>query len=465
MEKIYITDMTLSTCSHELSFKEKLEIAKYLDKMNVDILELPALENLKTDALYARTVATTVTNCGVSLPIGYTNETLNSAWANIQKAKHPRLRLDVPLSTVQMEYICHKKPAAVLTMIEEQIKNAKALCDDVDFTALDATRAEPAFLKNAIRLAIANGATVITVCDTAGIMLPDEFARFIEAVKAVVPELSGVRLASLCKNDLSLSAACAMSSVRAGCTELKAAVGTDTYTDILSIAQIIASRGVDLGYTCGINTMQMNRLSKQIERIIYTPEQGSAEISALPASNGEEFLLTEHDGMEEVNKAAAHLGYDLSEDDLNKVYASFKAIADKKDVSIRELDAIIASVALQVPPTYKLVSFVINSGNLMSATSNIVLDKNGKSLRGLSVGDGPIDASFLAIEQIIGTHYELDDFQIQAVTEGREAVGSALVKLRHSGKLYSGSGISTDIIAASIHAYINALNKIVYEEN
>ncbi len=456
--------MTLSTLTHELSFKEKLETAKFLDKMNVDVLELAELENLKTDALFARTVATTVTSCAVSLPVGFSRETLDNAWANIRKAKHPRLRLDVPVSTVQMEYICRKKPAAVLAMIEELIKAAKDVCDDVEFTALDATRAEPEFLIKSIKLAIACGAATVTVCDSAGVMLPDEFARFIEKLLSDIPALSDVRLAALCKNELSLSAACAMSAVKAGCMELKAAVGTSVYTDITALAQIISSRGDDLGLNCGINTMQMNRLSKQIERIIYAQEQTSPEITTLSAGS-DEFTLTGQDSMEAVNKAAAHLGYDLSEDDLNKVYTSFKAIADKKDVSTRELDAIIASVALQVPPTYKLVSFVINSGNLMSATSNIVLDKNGKALRGLSVGDGPIDASFLAIEQIIGTHYELDDFQIQAITEGREAVGSALVKLRHAGRLYSGSGISTDIIAASIHAYINALNKIVYEEN
>lgn len=118
-----------------------------------------------------------------------------------------------------------------------------------------------------------------------------------------------------------------------------------------------------------------------------------------------------------------------------------------------------------MPPTYELKSFVINSGNVINATANIILQKDGEILRGLSAGDGPIDAAFLAIEQIAGCHYELDDFQIQAVTRGREALGSTLIKLRSKGKLYSGNGISTDVIGASIHAYINALNKIVYEEN
>jgi 2-isopropylmalate synthase len=129
-----------------------------------------------------------------------------------------------------------------------------------------------------------------------------------------------------------------------------------------------------------------------------------------------------------------------------------------------ELDAIIASTAMEVPATYQIVNYVINSGNVITATANLLLSRNGEEVRGVGIGDGPIDAAFQAIEQVIGHHYELDDFQIQTVTEGRDAMGSALVKLRAGGRVYSGNGISTDIIGASIRAYISALNKIVYEE-
>ena len=149
-----------------------------------------------------------------------------------------------------------------------------------------------------------------------------------------------------------------------------------------------------------------------------------------------------------------------------KVYEAFCRIAEKKEqVSSKELDAIIASAALQVPPTYKLDTFVITSGNTISSTAHIKLTKNGEPMEGVSIGDGPIDAAFVAIEQITGCHYELDDFQLQSVTEGREAMGQTIVKLRSGGKVYSGKGISTDIVAAGIHAYLSALNKIVYEED
>ena len=123
-----------------------------------------------------------------------------------------------------------------------------------------------------------------------------------------------------------------------------------------------------------------------------------------------------------------------------------------------------ASAALQVPPTYRLTNYVINCGNIISASAHLKIAKGEEILEGISLGDGPIDAAFHTIEQILGLHYELDDFQIQAVTEGREAMGETIVRLRSNGKVYSGRGISTDIVGASIHAYISAINKIVYEE-
>jgi 2-isopropylmalate synthase len=166
-----------------------------------------------------------------------------------------------------------------------------------------------------------------------------------------------------------------------------------------------------------------------------------------------------------VAKAVEGMGYDLSQEDVTKVYEAFLQIAQKKDrVSTKELDAIVASAAMQVPATYKLHTYVITSGNSISATAHIKLLKDGQPVEGVYIGDGSIDAAFLAIEKITGCHYELDDFQLQAVTEGREAMGQTIVKLRAGGKVYSGRGISTDIVGAGIQAYLSALNKILYEE-
>ncbi|MBQ0042169.1 MAG: 2-isopropylmalate synthase, partial [Lachnospiraceae bacterium] len=179
----------------------------------------------------------------------------------------------------------------------------------------------------------------------------------------------------------------------------------------------------------------------------------------------EEEILTIHDDKEAVIKAVNKLGYDLSEDDGDAVFEAFKRIAAKKEkVTSRDLDAIVATNAMQVPSRYKLESYIANTGNKIASMVHVILEDGASIKDGISVGAGPIDAAFLAIEQIIGRHFELDDFQIRAVTEGKEAAGEAIVKLRSEGKVYSGKGLSTDIIGASIRAYLNALNKIVYEE-
>ena len=159
------------------------------------------------------------------------------------------------------------------------------------------------------------------------------------------------------------------------------------------------------------------------------------------------------------------LGYELSDSDIGSVLKALKHVCDKKGaVGSKEFEALIASFAMQAPSTYHFETYTTTSSNASSSMSQVTLKCNGETICGVSNGDGPIDSAFRAIEQCIGHHYELDDFQVQAVTEGKGALGSALVKLRNNGKLYSGNGTSTDIVSASIRAYINALNKIVFEE-
>ena len=169
--------------------------------------------------------------------------------------------------------------------------------------------------------------------------------------------------------------------------------------------------------------------------------------------------------MSDLCRFVTSLGYDLSDKDLGTVFSETQKVCAKKGaVGAKELEAIIASFAMQTPSTYHLESYLANSSDTTTSMARVTLTKDGEELMGIGSGNGPIDSAFRAIEQSIGHHYELDSFQIEAVTEGKEALGSALVKLRSNGRLYSGNGLSTDIISASIRAYINAVNKIVFEE-
>ncbi len=467
MNSIIITDMTMRqnmrNADFSLSFREKIELSKLLDRLGVSAVETTPISESRIDSLLIKSIASAVKESIVAVPVGLSEANVDHAVKALEEAVHPRLVIEAPVSAVQMEYLASKKPAALLEAIEAVTAKAAALVDDVEFAAEDATRADMAFLKQALETAISAGAKTVTLCDAAGDMLPHEFAAFLMDVRKNVPELDKVALGVDCSNKLSMADANAVAAItRGGAGQIKAASYNLNSISLEHIAFLIGTRGESLNAFTSVHTTQLHRAVTQIERLCRTGSAGSSDKGSAEDSG---VYLTAHDDMESVLKAVAQLGYELSEEDSVQVYEAFSRIAARKDkVSTRELDAIVASAALQVPPTYELVTYVINTGNQINASAHMKLRKNGEILEGISLGDGPIDASFHTIDEIVGFHYELDDFQIQSITEGREAMGEAIVKLRAGGKLYSGQGISTDIVGSSIHAYLNALNKIVYEQ-
>ena len=459
MKMIRISDMTMKQAGEGfcLSFKEKIELAKLLDKLGADIIELEGISNPRVDALRIKSIAAVVTNSTVAVPVALNQQSVDATWNALQQAKKPRLQVCAPVSSVQMEYLFHKKPDAMLEAITKTVAACKAVCADVEFIADDATRADEAYLLSAISAAAEAGATTITVCDTAGTMLPAEFAAFIRKIKSQCAVPVGVA----CVDTLSMADACVIAAIAEGASEVKAAAYPLQNANLAAIAKLIVAKGDALGAECAVRVTQLNRT---IDQIAWMCQSGKA-VAAADEADDSGIYLTVHDDITAVAKVVETMGYDLSEEDINKVYEAFRQIADKKEkVSAKELDAIVASAAMQVPSTYKLDTYVVTSGNAVSATAHIKLTRNGEPMEGVYMGDGAIDAAFSAIEKITGCHYELDDFQLQAVTEGREAMGQTVVKLRAGGKVYSGRGISTDIVGAGIRAYLSALNKIVYEE-
>ncbi len=465
MKTVHISDMTLSF-SRGLSFKEKIEIARKLDQLKVDCIHMPKIENVKTDSLLIRTVSSFAEHSVLAVEVGTTAEEVKTAAAAISGAKHGRLIVRLFVSPVQMEYTYHKKAPKMLALMQELFAAACAAADDVEFFAEDATRAEPRFLSDAVAAAAACGVKSVTLCDNEGVLLPDEFSAFVASVKRDIPALAGLRTAILCKDTNGMATASAAMALRAGADEVKCAVGQSEIPALATFAGILERSGSRLGFVSGINQNELYRLTRQIEWIVSKGASASPSASAVATANESGRLYDKNDTEETVAQAVRMLGYDLSPEDMTAVYEEFCRVADKKKtVTEKDIDAVVASVALAVAPTYNMESYVINNGNVIASSAQITLRNGDELLSGIAMGDGPIDAAFRTLEQIIGTHYELDDFQIQSVTEGREAVGQAVVRLRSDGKLYSGNGISTDIIGASIRAYLNAVNKIVYEEN
>ena len=468
MNTIKIIDMTLREpgkhTSQSLSFKEKLEVARSLDRIKLDVIELPAIGTAKADQLSNKTIASMVgTTLSAAVEVGC--GTIEETWESIRSARHPQLNLLVPVSTVQMEYTCHKKAPAMLEVITEQVKLCRFFCENVEFSAVDATRAETDFLYEAVRTAIAAGADRVTLCDSAGIFLPGEFVDFVKGLKENVPEMENVELYVEVSDEMGMGIACAAAAIEAGANGVKCTAVPAGFPTLEQAATLVQKKGADLDIASTVKTTDLQRTIAQLSRILEPEDESGSPKRDFAPGEIAGVTLDAGDEIGEVIKVIQQMGYDLSEEDNAKVYEAFLRVASKKHfVGTRELDAIIASTAMQVPSSYRIKNYVINSGNVITATANVLLEKNGDEVRGVGVGDGPIDAAFDAIEQIIGHHYELDDFQIQTVTEGKDAMGSALVKLRADGKVYSGSGISTDIIGASIRAYISALNKIVYDE-
>ena len=463
MANIRISDMTMKQVAEgfSLSFKEKIELAKLLDKLGVSVIELEGMENPRVDSLRIKSIAAAVKNSVVAVPVSLNKESVQSVWNALQIAKAPRLQVVASVSAVQMEYLYHKKPDAMIAAIADTVGSCAEVCKDVEFVAEDATRSDFAFLCKAVEAAISAGAITVTLCDTAASLLPEEFGDFVDEVVEAVPALKGITLGVRCSDGLSMAVSASVAALCSGAGEVKTAAYPIGTADLAQVAKIIAVRGDGFGWTTSVQTTQLSRIVGQISRMCQTgkviTDNAEAEDTGI--------YLTAHDDIAAVSKVVEGLGYDLSEEDVAKVYEAFCQIAGKKEkVSAKELDAIVASAAMQVPATYTLDTYVITSGNTISATAHIKLLKNGQPVEGVYIGDGSIDAAFKAIESITGCHYELDDFQLQAVTEGREAMGQTVVKLRAGGKVYSGRGISTDIVGAGIAAYLSALNKIVYEE-
>lgn len=469
MKTIRICDVTLATDSGEgkagFTFREKIEVAKLLDRLAVSVIDLGTVTAAPADSLLVKSVASQVKESTVAVCPGLDDAVIPAIWEALREATHPRLQVRAAMSTARMEYVYHKKADGMRQAAVQAITACRALCEDVEFIAEDATRADTDYLCAMLADAITAGATTVTVCDTAGVMLPDEFGCFIGRLYAQVEQLPTVTLGVCCSDAYQMANASAVAAVKAGAGEIKAAAVAADTVSLEGIAKLLSAKADAMDVTCPVRITQIHKILQDIEKQCSKSADEKSPFDDGVRTYPEDMVFTAGDGIEDIVKGAAYLGYDLSDADKMLIWKAFCDVVQKKDsVSIGELEAIIAAEAMQVPATYTLENYSVTTGNAVDILAHVKLCRDGEHFDGLSLGDGPIDAAFLAIEQITGHHYELDDFQIKAVTEGREAMGQTVVKLRSGGKVYSGRGLSTDIIGSGVAAYVNALNKILYEE-
>jgi len=501
-KRIKIFDTTLRDgeqspgCS--MNLKEKIQMAKQLERMKVDIIEAGFAISSPGDFKSVRAVAETVKESIVASLARTTKEDIDRAWEAVSVAARPRIHTFIATSPIHMEYKLRLMPDQVEEQAVAMVKHAKGYCADIEFSAEDATRSDPAFLARIFNGVIKAGATTINIPDTVGYTVPDEFYEFLIKVRELCPALDNVDISVHCHNDLGLGVANSLAAIKAGATQVETTInGIGERAGNAAMEELVMAlrtRKDIFQAETNIVTTEIMRASKLLTTITgvkvqpnkaivgenaFAHEAGIHQHGVLknketyeimtPESIGltkNSMVLGKHSGKHALRSKAKELGFDLTEEALERAFERFKIIADKKkQIYDGDIEALLSKEALQVPKTYQIKSFVINSGNSITSTAVIEAIKDDKVIEKVSRGDGPIDAAFRTIGKIVGKQMRLEDYQLHSVTEGMDALGDALVKISSNGKSYAGRGLSTDVIEASIHAYINAVNKMIYEES
>lgn len=499
MKQILLFDTTLRDGEQApgctLNTHEKLEFARQLERLGVDIIEAGFPVSSPDDFAAVAAVASQITSCTIAALCRCVRGDIETAAKALATAKHPRLHLFIATSDLHLAVKLCLTREQVLERIRDCVTYAKTLCADVQFSAEDATRSDRGFLLQCFDLAVQCGATTINIADTVGYNTPDEMYDLTKYVNDNLQGRDSITLGIHCHNDLGMAVANSVAALRAGATHVEGTInGIGERAGNAALEEIVMAihtRSETLGMTTGINTRQIYRTSKLISTIIgvsippnkpivgrnaFAHESGIHQHGVLknpltyeiisPAAigvNDSDLVLGKHSGRHAFDERVSELGYLLTAEASEHAFKRFLDLADrKKAVTNKDVEAIVMGLGYAMPETYRLHSFVINSGTVISATAVVRLVRNdGEEIEHVARGDGPIDAAYKAVDRIVKAGYQLANYSIHAVTEGEDALGEAVVKLQKDGHSIIGRGLSTDILEASIKAYLNAVNKVV----
>lgn len=496
MRRIKIFDTTLRDgeqapgCSMNLS--EKIEVARQLETLGVDIIEAGFAVASQDDFKSVQEIARTVKNCTVASLSRATKNDIDRAYEAVKEAVNPRIHTFIATSPIHMQYKLKMTPDEVLERTRQMVAYAKSLCSDVEFSAEDATRSDRDFLVKVVYEAICAGATTVNIPDTVGFTTPNEMVELITYLKTHVPNIEQADISLHCHNDLGLAEANTLAGLLAGATQVECTVnGLGERAGNAALEEVVMAlktREKLFQMSCNIDTKHIYRTSKLIYNIIgqtaainkaivgsnaFLHESGIHQHGVLNEKSTYEIMTPEsigiykgnlvlgkHSGKHAFEDKLKELGYQFSADEVQTFFTKFKEICDrKKSITDGDIHAIVASSA-HIAGGFQLEGFDVHSGSVGKAVCVIRLRKDDQILEEVSLGDGPVDAAFNAIDKIINIqNSELEFYNINSATDGKDALGEVVVKLRIGERLINGRGVSTDIIEASILAYLNAVNK------
>ncbi len=498
--KIKIFDTTLRDgeqspgCS--MNLKEKIQVAKQLEQLKVDVIEAGFAIASKGDFNAIREVAKNISNCTVASLARAHKKDIDYAWEAIKYAKYPRIHTFIATSNIHMKYKLKMKPEEVIETAESMVKYSKKYCENIEFSAEDASRSDYKFLARLFEKVIDAGATVINIPDTVGYITPDEYYEMIKYIKTNVSNIHKVDISVHCHNDLGMAVANSLAAINAGATQIECTINgigeRAGNTALEEVVMALKTRKDSFGFDCNIDTTKIIRSSNLISTITgvhvqpnkaivganaFAHESGIHQHGVInerstyeimsPESIGlsqNKLVLGKHSGRHAFEQRLETLGYNLSKEKINSFFDSFKELADKKKVVYdRDIEAIVTKDTIKIPQTYELEKFIINTGNFITSTATVILKKDNKQIEDVAIGDGPVDAAFNAVEKLVGINFILEDYSINSVTEGKDAQGEVFVKLSKDDEIHIGRGLSTDIIEASIKAYIDAVNRTLYK--
>ena len=500
-EKVLIFDTTLrdgeQSAGIGLTTEEKLEVAKQLELLSVDIIEAGFAASSPGDFQAVQRIAQEVRKPTVASLARCVEDDIDAAWDAIKDAAHPRIHVFISSSDVQIWHQLRSNPEQVLDMASRAVERAKGYCEDVEFSPMDATRTDRDYLYKILEAAIAVGATTVNIPDTVGYAMPSEFGELIKSVKENVPNIDKAVISVHCHNDLGNASANSVAAVQNGARQVEGCInGLGERAGNASLEEVIMSietrKGL-LGVSTNIDTTKIYRTSRMVSDISGFPVQPNKAIVGAnafrhasgihqdgvlkerttfeimePQSVGwpsSSLVLGKLSGRAGLRARLEELGYALDQEQLNAAFEAFKDLADRKrEVTDADLEALMSSQRRTVSETivYKLDHVQVSCGDHDIPTATVTLtNRGGESVTDAATGTGPVDAVYQAINRVAQVPNKLTEFRVDAVTEGIDALGDVTIRIEKDARTYVGRGSDTDIIVASAKAYMNALNRLL----
>jgi len=494
--KIHIFDTTLRDGEQvpgaKLNKKQKIEIAEQLARLGVDVMEAGFPCSSPEDLEAVKAISEVVKGPIIAGLARAVKEDIDIAWEAVRRAERPRIHTFLGSSDIHLQKKLRRDRESALEMAVEAVRYAKRYCEDVEYSTEDASRTDFDYLCRVIDGAVKAGATVINIPDTVGYAIPDEFGDLIHRLKERVPALDHVILSIHCHDDLGLAVPNSLAAIKNGANQVECTVNgvgeRAGNASLEEIVMILKTRHAVLQAHTDINIQEIFRTSRLVSRVMNIPVQPNKAIvgsNAFAHSSGihqdgilkdratyeiikpedlgireHKIVLTARSGRAALRHRLIALGYDLSGDKFERVYKRFLNVADrKKEISSRDLTSIVEIEVTKVSETFTFHDFQIMSGSSMTPLASVTLLREGTKLTDAATGNGPVDAVFNGIERIVGRQGILRDYDLKAVTMGKDALGEAMVRVEIDGTVYSGIGTSPDVIEASARAYLNAFNR------